>query len=168
MVVKHEKSGFFFTVLTPSWEGYLARLPGTKEMGKNSCCLRLGRTILRFCIFQCCGSGMFIPDPGSQILDPGSWIQKQQQKRQMKKNCCHTVLFLSPQISQNWKLLYFWNAEEKNLGKFSMIFYPKIVTKLSKIWVWDPGSEEHGFFPIIRFSFLSLKILPIDVINFCW
>ncbi len=20
-------------------------------------------------------------------------------------------------------------------------FYPKIVTKLSKIWVWDPGSE---------------------------
>jgi hypothetical protein len=30
------------------------------------------------------------------------------------------------------------------LGQFSKnyrTFYPKIVTKLSKIWVWDPGSE---------------------------
>jgi hypothetical protein len=52
--------------------------------------------------FQCCGSGMFIPDPGSRILifthpgsripdlgsrisDPGSRIQKQQQKREVKK-----------------------------------------------------------------------------------
>jgi hypothetical protein len=24
---------------------------------------------------------------------------------------------------------------------FQRIFYPKIVNKLSKIWVWDPGSE---------------------------
>ncbi len=37
---------------------------------------------------QCCGSGMFIPDPGSWFLpipDPGSRIQKQQQKRGVKK-----------------------------------------------------------------------------------
>jgi hypothetical protein len=34
---------------------------------------------------QCCGSGMFIPDPGSRI-------QKQQQKREVKKNICHTFL----------------------------------------------------------------------------
>jgi hypothetical protein len=30
------------------------------------------------------------------------------------------------------------------LGKFSnnyRTFYPKIFNKLSKIWVWDPGSE---------------------------
>ncbi len=36
---------------------------------------------------QCCGSGMFIPDPGSWFLsisDPGSRIQKQQLKRGVK------------------------------------------------------------------------------------
>jgi hypothetical protein len=36
------------------------------------------------------------------------------------------------------------SAEEKNLGQFSRIielFTQKFVTKLSKIWVWDPGSE---------------------------
>jgi hypothetical protein len=38
---------------------------------------------------QCCGSGMFIPDPDfypSRIPDLGSRIQKQQQKRDVKKN----------------------------------------------------------------------------------
>jgi hypothetical protein len=38
---------------------------------------------------QCCGSGMFIPDPDfypSWIPDLGSRIQKQQQKREVKKN----------------------------------------------------------------------------------
>jgi hypothetical protein len=36
---------------------------------------------------QCCGSGMFIPDPGSRILiftHPGSRIQKQVEKRGVK------------------------------------------------------------------------------------
>jgi hypothetical protein len=38
---------------------------------------------------QCCGFGMFIPDPDfypSRIPDLGSRIQKQQQKREVKKN----------------------------------------------------------------------------------
>jgi hypothetical protein len=38
---------------------------------------------------QCCGSGMFIPDPDfypSLIPDLGSRIPKQQQKRDVKKN----------------------------------------------------------------------------------
>jgi hypothetical protein len=37
----------------------------------------------------------------------------------------------------------FFNVEGKNLGNFQRIielFTQKIVTKLSKIWVWDPGS----------------------------
>jgi len=34
---------------------------------------------------QCCGSGMFIPDPGSRI-------QKQQQKREVKKNICQKAV----------------------------------------------------------------------------
>jgi hypothetical protein len=39
------------------------------------------------------------------------------------------------------KLFYFWNAEEKNLDQFLKNYWTQtIVTKLSKIWVWDPGS----------------------------
>ncbi len=44
--------------------------------------------------YQCCRSGMFIPDPGSWFLhipDPGSRIQKKQQREGWKKNCCHTI-----------------------------------------------------------------------------
>ncbi len=48
-----------------------------------------GRIIMgEFRMSQCCGSGMFIPDPDfypSRIPDLGSRIQKQQQKRGMKK-----------------------------------------------------------------------------------
>ncbi len=68
--------------------------------------------------------------PGSRILiftHSGSRIQKQQQKRGVKKNLLSN-LFLKPQISQNWKL-FFFSAEEKNLGQFSKnygTFYPKI------------------------------------------
>jgi hypothetical protein len=63
---------------------------------------------------QCCGSGMFIPDPdfypsripdlGSPISDPGS-----------------------------------------NFQRILELFTQQIVTKLSKIWVWDPGSGKNPF-----------------------
>ncbi len=69
--------------------------------------------------------------PGSPISDPGSRIQN---KREVwHKICCHT--FFVATNSKKFKLFYFWNAEEflKN--------YRTFVTKLSKIWVWDPGSE---------------------------
>jgi hypothetical protein len=42
---------------------------------------------------RCCGSGINIPDPDFypfRILDPGSRIQKQQQKRGVKKISCQT------------------------------------------------------------------------------
>jgi hypothetical protein len=56
-----------------------------------------------------------------------------------------TLLVLKTQISQNGKIFYFLNAEEKKLGQFSknyrIFFSQKIVTKLSKVWVWDQGSE---------------------------
>jgi hypothetical protein len=61
---------------------------------------------------QCCGSGMFISDPGSgffPIPDPGS------------KN----------QIWANLRIIE--------------LFTQKIVTKLSKIWLWDPGSGKNLF-----------------------
>ncbi len=84
-----------------------------------------------------------IPDPDfypSRIPDPG---YKNSSKREGWKKLVVIPFFVAI-ISQNWKLFYFWNAEEKNFGQFSKNYrtlYPKIVTKLSKIWVWDPGSE---------------------------
>ena len=96
---------------------------------------------------QCCGSGMFIldpdflpiPDPRFRISDPGS---KNSNKREgWKKICC--TFILKPQISQNCKLFHFINVEEKNLANFKKIldfFTQKIVTKVSRIWVRDPGS----------------------------
>ncbi len=113
------------------------------------------RTGCFFCTpFQCCGSGMFIPDPGSWFLpipdpgsripDLGSRIQKQQWKTGVKKNML-PFLFWSHKFHKI-ELFYVWNVEEKNLVQFSKnyrTFYgftQKIVTKLSKIWVWDPRS----------------------------
>ncbi len=81
-----------------------------------------------------------IPDPGSQISDPGS---KNSNKRDGWKKFV-IIPFLWPQISQHCKLVHFFNVEEKNLANFKKIielFTQKIVTKLSKIWVRDPGSE---------------------------
>ncbi len=46
----------------------------------------------RYCFLQCCGSGMFIPDPVFWFLsvpDLGSQIQKQQ-KRVLTRNSCFT------------------------------------------------------------------------------
>jgi hypothetical protein len=51
---------------------------------------------------------------------------------------------MEPQISQIENYFSFEMIEKKNLGQFSKnyrTFYPKIVTKLSKIWVWDQGSR---------------------------
>ncbi len=78
--------------------------------------------------------------PGSQFPDPGSWFlpipgSKNSSKREgWKKIYCHTC------FCSHLTIFYFWNAEEKNLGQFSKLFTQKIVTKLSKIWVWDPRS----------------------------
>jgi hypothetical protein len=55
---------------------------------------------------------------------------------------------LKPQISQNCKLFHFINVEEKNLANFKKIieiFTQKNVTKLSRIWVRDPGSGKNLF-----------------------
>ncbi len=85
-----------------------------------------------------------MPDPDfypSRISNPGSRIQKQQQKRGVKKNCYHT--FLWSQILQNWILFYFWNAEKKiwaNFQRIIEVFTQKVLTMHWKIWVWDPRS----------------------------
>jgi hypothetical protein len=65
---------------------------------------------------------MFIPDPvfyPSRIPDP-----KTAMKGRGKKIYCKTFFLAT-------------NFTKKELPE---VFYQKIVNKLSKIWVWDPGS----------------------------
>jgi hypothetical protein len=88
-----------------------------------------------------------IPDPDfypSRIPNPGFRIQKQQQKRGVKKICYHTFLCVHKfhKIENHFS---FESVKEKNLGQFSKnyrTFYPKIVTKLSKMGfgIRDPRS----------------------------
>ncbi len=78
--------------------------------------------LFNFVYMQCCGSGMFIPDPDFYP----SRIPKQQQKRGVKKNCCNSFLFITNFTKLN--IILVCKAEEKNLGQFSkncITFYPK-------------------------------------------
>ncbi len=75
---------------------------------------------------------MFILDPGSEDSNKKGW----------------KIVVLPFFVAINFrklKIIYFLNDEVKNSGQFSKnyrTFYPKkIVTKLSKIWVWDTGSK---------------------------
>ena len=95
---------------------------------------------------KCCGSGMFIPDPDfypSQIPDLGSRIQKQQQKRGVKKISCHNFLF-SHKFHKIANYFSFEVVKKKIWANFQRIielFTKKMVKKLFKIWSLDPGSE---------------------------
>ncbi len=87
--------------------------------------------------------GSRIPDPGSRISDPGSRIQKQQQKRGVKKNISHNFL-CSHKFHKIVNYFSFKVPQKKTWANFQRIkelFTQKIVTKLSKIWVWDPWSK---------------------------
>ncbi len=89
-----------------------------------------------------------IPDPDfypSRIPDLWSRIQKQLQKRGAKKNLLSYLFFVATNFTK-FRIILFWTAEEKNFGpNFKELpielFTQKVITKLSKIWVWDPGSE---------------------------
>ncbi len=93
---------------------------------------------------QCCGSGMFIPDPWSWFLpipDPGSKISN---KREGWKKinchtfiCCHKFHKIDNYFIFAMLLKKIWTHFQRIIEYFTQ----KIVTKLSKIWVWDPGSE---------------------------
>jgi hypothetical protein len=109
-------------------------------------------------ILQCGGSGMFIPDRiqdldfypsriqdlGSRISDSGSRIpdQKTSTKERGEKKIL-SYLFMQPQISKNLSYFSFEVLKKKICANFQRIlklFTQKIVTKLSKIWLWDQGS----------------------------
>jgi hypothetical protein len=79
-----------------------------------------------------------IPDLGSGIPDP-----KTATKERGEKNCCHTFL-CSHKFHKIVNYFSFKVLRKKNLANFQRIielFTQKIVTKLSKIFVWYPGSE---------------------------
>ena len=91
---------------------------------------------------------MFIPDPGSWFLpipDPGSRIPDPKtgtKERGEKKFFCHTFL-CSHKFHKIGHYFSFEVVKKKIWANFQRIielFTQKIVTKLSKIWVWDPGS----------------------------
>jgi hypothetical protein len=90
-----------------------------------------------------CLSGIQDPDfYPSRIPDLGSRIQKQQQKRGVKKICCHTFL-CSHKFHKIENYFSFEVLKKKIWANFQRIielFNPKIFTRLSKILVWDPGS----------------------------
>jgi hypothetical protein len=82
------------------------------------------------------GTQSRIPDPDpqhwlrirdncpSRIPDLGSRLQKQQQKRGVKKNCCYT--FLCSHKFHKTKNYFSFKVQKKKLfGKFSKNFYPK-------------------------------------------
>jgi hypothetical protein len=99
---------------------------------------------------QCGGSGMFIPDPDfypSRIPDPGSWIPdpKTATKDRSEKIFCQTI-FRSLKFHKTEYYFIFDMLKKKNWPNFPRIIEvpkktQKIVTKPSKIWVWDPESE---------------------------
>jgi hypothetical protein len=91
-----------------------------------------------------------VADPGclSRIRifsHPGSWIKKQQQKRGVKKNFSHT--FLSSHKFHKIENYFSFEVLKKkicaNFQRIIELFTKRIVTKLSKIWFWDPGSGKN-------------------------
>jgi hypothetical protein len=81
---------------------------------------------------------MFIPDRGS----------KNRNKRQgWKKIFCQTI-FCSHKLHKTQYYFIFDMLKKKiwpNFPRIIEVFTQKIVTKPSKIWVWDPGSGKNLF-----------------------
>ncbi len=134
---------------------------------------------------QCCGSGIFIPNPGSgdfypsrvpdpgsripdlgfrisdpgsripdlgsRISDPRSWIpdlgsripDPKTTTKDRVKNCFFVIPFFVATNFTKLQIILFFMLKKKfrPFSKIIEFFTQKIVTKLSKIWVWDPGSE---------------------------
>ncbi len=87
-----------------------------------------------------------IPDPDfypSRISDPGS---KNSKKEGWKKICCHTF-FCSHKFHIIENYFIFEMMKKKiwaNFQRIIEVFTQKIVTKLSKLWVWDPEKTYSG------------------------
>ena len=89
-----------------------------------------------------------IPDPDfypSRISDPGS--KNSNKRERWKKTSCHTFL-CSHKFHKIVNYFSFEVLKKKiwvNFQRIIELFTQKIVSKLSKIWVWDPGSGKNLF-----------------------
>jgi hypothetical protein len=91
-----------------------------------------------------------IPNPGSRIPDFGSRIQKQQNKRGLKKISCRTI-FAATKITKltKFKIIFILNWQIKIVGQFAKNFrnfYPKNCHEAVKNMglgsgIQDPGSR---------------------------
>ncbi len=101
----------------------------------------------RRCLWQWCGSGMFIPDPEfypSRISDTGS---KNSNKRE-GKNLLFCLPFYVATNNTKFKIIIFlnWWRKKNNLSNLQIIielFTQQTVIKLSKIWFGIQGSKSH-------------------------
>jgi hypothetical protein len=85
-----------------------------------------------------------VPDPDFYP----SRIQKQQQKRGVKKNWHNFLCSHKYHKIANYFYFSFEVLNKKIWATFQRInelFTQKIVFKLSKIWIWDPGSGKNLF-----------------------
>ncbi len=112
-----------------------------------SACLCLSCTYLPTSVADP-GSLSRIPDPDfypSRISDPGS---KNSNKREgLKKIVVIGYLFCSHKFHKIVNYFIFEMLKKKiwtNFQRIIELYTQKIVTKLSKIWVWDPGSRIQG------------------------
>ncbi len=91
---------------------------------------------------------MFFPDPGSWFLpipNPGS---KNSNKREGRKKICGHNFLCSHKFHKIANYFSFEVLKKKIWANFQRIielFTQKIVTKLSNIWIWDPGSGKNLF-----------------------
>jgi hypothetical protein len=95
----------------------------------------------------CLSRILIFTHPGSRIPDLGSRIQKQQQKREVKKISCHTFL-CSHKFHKIVNYFSFEVLKKKIWANFQRtieLFTKKNVKKLLKIWSWDPGSGKNLF-----------------------
>jgi hypothetical protein len=119
----------------------------------------IGNADQTLCANQCCGSGMFIPDPGSRILiftHPGSRIpdlgSRIPDPKTATKDRCEKKLIVIPfYVATNFhKIVNYFSFEVlkkkiwANFQRIIELFTTKIVKMLLKIWSWDPGSRIQG------------------------
>ncbi len=89
----------------------------------------------------CLSRILIFTHPGSRISDPGS---KNRNKREGWKKISWKTFFCSHKFLKIENYFIFGMRMKKIWANFQRIlelFIQNIVTKLSKTWVWDPGSE---------------------------
>ncbi len=88
----------------------------------------------------CLSRILIFTHPGSRIPDP---------KTATKERCEKKIVVITFFGATKFNIILFLKCQTKKCGpifqRIIEVFTQKIVTKLSKIWVWDPGSGKNLF-----------------------